>query len=107
MATGKAKKVSYLEVEFFDWSRYNINSTTELARWAKSFDQNVNEFFGVNEEGDGLTIKTPMGEHKDVNPGDIIIRDSANGTYFTMSARLFSSSYEVTEESGEAVEATP
>ena len=104
MAKGKAKKISYINVDFLDWSRYNINSTTELSQWVSSFGQKVNEHFGLNDEANGLTLNTPMGENIDITPGDIILRDGSNGSYYTMSAKAFASHYEVTEESGEPLQ---
>lgn len=100
MAKGKAIRVTTLDVDFFDWNRYNLAHTTELNDWVKSFGQNVNEHFSVNGDNTGLLIQTPTGEKIDVNPGDVIIRDKESGKYFRTSATSFSEKYQITEENG-------
>lgn len=95
MSQGRAERVVYNNVSFLDWNRYNINTTTELAQWVGSFGQEVNDHFSVNENKDGLLIRTPMGEFIPVEPGDIIVRDDNNGNYFRMSAKIFDAQYKI------------
>lgn len=99
MGSGKAEMKITKEVNFFDWNRYNVAATTALAQWCQGFGDDVNKHFGVNQDNNGLTILTPMGEHVDVNPGSIILR-SSDGQYSKTSPGAFDRKYQVIEEGG-------
>ena len=99
MSIGKAEKRISSFVDFFDWNRYNITQTTELANWTSSFGQDVNKFFKVDGDNKQLFITTVIGEDVPVSPGDVILRDK-DGNYFKTSPSAFVKNYEVTEENG-------